>query len=87
MIELKKAVRRVTLTHKTEYLEGKVGNCRWRCFGPDCASDARGQLQLANATDFELWSNSLMITVDCARFINETRSPNRALENLVKVFD
>ena len=87
MIELKKAVRRVTLTHKTEYLEGKVGNCRWRCFGPDCASDARGQLHLANAEEFDRWANSRMITIDCALLIKENRSPTRSLEHLVKVFD
>ena len=87
MIKLKKAVRSLTLANKIGFEDGTVGNCRWRCFGPDCCSDARGQLHLANNKEFDRWANSRMITIDCAMLIQESRSLTETLEHLVKAFD
>lgn len=87
MKNLKKAVLSLTMANKTGFEEGVVRNCRWRCFGPNCASDALWQLHLANKTDFDRWANSRMITIECSMLINETSSITQALNNLVKVFD
>lgn len=71
------------------YAQGWADNCKWSLFGPDCDSQARGELHLANAQAFDRWANSRSIVVKVNIILMETQSLSWQgfVKRLVSLFD
>jgi hypothetical protein len=69
------------------FYEGRFGNTRWRLFGPDCDSQAKGELHLANNELFDRWSNSLTVTVHLWCINHEEGSFKKIITNTFNIFE
>jgi hypothetical protein len=73
-------------TDTEAYYEGRFGNTRWRLFGPDSDSDAKGELNLANHELFDRWANSLTVTIHLWEIAHEEGSFKNVITNAFNIY-
>ena len=85
--ELIKTIREVFDGRSDAYLEGKVGNCRWRFFGPECDSPAAHELHLADAEKFDRWANSMSISISVTTILLEGGNLDQIVKRAVSIYE